>query len=137
MAIRGASIATLMPTLLAAVANLPRIGRERAPAPMVPAASGRPLPVGYRYTRHQGEQEKLRRMRQSARRVAKLKDEASILARQCVIDAVAMEPEPEYGALHLTHTALLAAEETGQSWAMSVAIMLTKFEENAEAAAAA
>lgn len=93
----------------------------------------RALPAGKQWIGFCGNQARMRYLRQSYRKVAKLTDPASVAARERVVRAVANEPDPVYGVMHLTHVALQAAEGTRSSWAESMNFLLDKFEERVDA----
>lgn len=113
---------------LALAGGLPGKARHSADPEPVTLPRGAPRPKGFRWAnRHQGTRERLRRMYQSHRRVQKLTDDASVIARDAVREAVAGEPDPTYGELHLTHAALVAADENRTSWAEEMLILLAKF----------
>ncbi len=90
------------------------------------------LPKDKAWNPHCGFQQRMRYLRQRWARVAKLKDYASVYARQRLEVAVAGEPDPAFAKLHLSHVALLAAEDVSRkvgrcSWAESINKMLDKF----------
>lgn len=90
---------------------------------------GRSLPLGYQYRGFCGEKAQRRYLKQRWAKIEKLKDPASLEARDRLLDAVCDEPDSEFSAMHLGHVALQAAEETGSTWAESVKVMLDKFNE--------
>ena len=65
------------------------------------------------------------------RRVEKLKNEASRLARARVTGSTDDEPEPEYARMHLAHVALMASEDTGVRWAQAMNHLLDQFDARA------
>lgn len=119
----------LIAALMALAGGLPTRPRPRVQSGPAP---DRACPPGKQWVRHVGQQQRIRAMRQSARRVAKLTDQASELAREAIAAAAAGEPDPEWAELHLTHAAMICAEETKVPWAMAAAHILRAFQRNAE-----
>lgn len=124
-------------TLIAMAGGMPAKVRPRLPDEPIPHPPGAPRPKGFSWVRHAGQRQKLRLIRQNWRRALKLKDPVSEAAWNALRGAVAMEPDPEYGEMHLAHAAMLDADRTGAPWAESVLFLLTTFEENAKEAGAA
>jgi hypothetical protein len=87
------------------------------------------LPEGYQYIGLDGGRARRRRMMQSLAQVKKLADEGTLEAMEALAEAAREEPDPDAMFLHLVHAAWVAAQETGTTWAESVAAMLQKFAE--------
>lgn len=102
---------------------------------MTPAGRRTPLPPGKQWVPHNGNRECLRRMQQSLRRIEKLRDEASVAALARLHAALTDDPDPAAGVLNLAHSALLAADGVGCTWADAVNHLLDRFEERAHAEA--
>lgn len=93
-----------------------------------PRTEGRALPPGFRYIPHQGRRERLRRLHQTLRRIEKRRDPETVAALARIRESVKDEPEPEAGVLNLVHTALMAAEDCGTTWAESATVMMDRFD---------
>lgn len=120
-------LAGVLAALVGAGAPLP-VATAPAPEPR----PGSRLPRGAQWVPHQGNQERMRRFRQSHRAVLKLKDRASLAALARVRAAVAEEPDPEFGELHLVHAARVCSMETGITWAQAADHLLDAFRRNEE-----
>lgn len=104
------------------------------------------LPRGYQYRGHSGFKARKRLMRQSLRKVERLRDHATHEALERVRAATADEPDTaELGMLHLTHVALQASQEVSRNralrnagpevtWAEAVNHLLDEFDERAQEA---
>jgi hypothetical protein len=95
------------------------------------AKPDRALPEGYQYAGYCGKRAQLRYLRQSFRRVCALRDPASIAALARLHVSLFEDPDQGHATTHLAHAALLAAEETGSTWAASVNMMLDEFDKRA------
>lgn len=90
------------------------------------------LPPGKQWLPHCGRRQRERAMRQSLRRVEKLRDDASVAALARVRASVADDPDPGLGVMNLAHSALLAAEGvsaqgTPCTWAEAANHLLDRF----------
>ncbi len=81
---------------------------------------------------HHGQRQRARIIRQSYARVLKLKDADSKAALERLRAVVAGEPDPRECEIDLAHSAMVAAEETRQPWAVAMMHFLDQFERNAE-----
>lgn len=93
---------------------------------------GRSLPLGKAWIGHCGPRAQRRYLKQRWARIEKLKDAASRMAREQLLDAVCDDPDPEFAALHLGHVALAMAEEIGRPWAECVASILIRLDAERE-----
>lgn len=94
------------------------------------------LAPGRQWVSHCGERARLRAIRQSFRRVEKMRDAASVAALARLRASVADEPDPQFGTMQLAHSALLAAEGTCCTWAEAITYLLDRFDERANGAPA-
>jgi hypothetical protein len=94
-----------------------------------------PLPAGKVWHSHSGPRQRMRILRRSWAAIEALcaKDPQAKAARERLLDAVAEDPDSEFAALHLGHTALLSAQDCRVSWTDAVNHLLNKLEENAAA----
>lgn len=85
--------------------------------PVGSVVAGRSLPAGHTYVGGDSPRAAQRRLRQLWNRIEKVAKRDPLVAdgRERILDHAADDPSPEYTAMHLGATALLAAEETGSS----------------------
>jgi hypothetical protein len=97
------------------------------------------LPIGKQWRPHCGARQRGRALRRSWTAIEALcaKDPEAKAARERLLDAVSEDPDAEFAALHLGHTALLAAADCRTSWAASVNHLLDTIEAGRAAAAPA
>ena len=94
--------------------------------------SDRVLPPGRQWTAHDSARARIRRLRQATRRIRTSTHADIVKARERCYDTTAGEPEPEYGALHLMASAIVAADSTGAPWHEVVHYLIDKFEAQAK-----
>jgi hypothetical protein len=86
---------------------------------------------------HCGRKAQLRNLRQVCRKILESKDSAVQIQVERVIEATKTEPMPEFGKLHLIHSALDACDQTGEPWCVCMKYLMDKFEDMAADAAEA
>lgn len=141
-----AAAVVAVPTLLE---RLLRVKPAQTPAPRLGGREivqkpGRSLPVGAQYIGRCGPKAQTRYLKQRWAQIEKLcrtngkagaaleAAKAAVAARERLLDCVADEPNPEFSAMHLGHSALLAAEGTHSEWAAAMHVLLNKFPPRAE-----
>jgi hypothetical protein len=81
------------------------------------------------YLSHTKLRQAMRNLRQACVHILKLKDDASVAARERCRQAVNAEPKPEYAYLHLLNAAREACDATGESFPTAMNYLLDKFAE--------
>lgn len=77
---------------------------------------------------HCGKQAQLRNLKQRCRKVLDAKDSQTRGTVNRVAEAVAQEPMPEFGKLHLIFAGLDAADQTGENFNTCMNYIMDKFD---------